>query len=860
MSLNKLDISKTTAVAGSLTSPQLRSPKPAAEDTSFLEEMENEFKNIQTRILLPQNAKDKRRAQYRITLNDINLEAIALAKDLKNEVNTMSSKKQLNKDSNHISQSAASLLVSERKKNQFTDIPLIPNKSSQNTIFVKAPRNRAPLIRNDTTYDKGLWTQFSRLMTCLFPNALILKFSEMRDPQVIQAWREKITLCSLFLMLMLILTFVTFLISDALCPVNYNSKILRSDLDKPDLDPENFVAHGQVYKYDEHYQSYGLSLVQVNKKDITFRIIADDALDECKAINVDVNSFCTQSNCVKQSLLTTPVASQIRYSWQAIKSSDKLFVYNGNVVSISAGAFYVNKYFKGLASKLSNSPGKDITLLFNQDSLQIQAIKCFTSSFRIGFVDTTTFGCFTRDLISSLALFVILVLVTFKFILAIGYNWLMSNKLGAIAVSQDKLVDIRGNVVDNLSNISTIKEKLTMGAAIDSIEIPPDLRLIYSILMVTCYSEDEEGLKTTLESIGDLEYPKRYKLIVVVCDGIVFGSKQKKSTPDIVLGLIKEDESLGRPEPKSYISIADGEKRHNKARIHCGQYITKLGNSSNIIVIVKCGTDVESMSNKPGNRGKRDSQIILMDFYRTVMFDAPMSPFQFELFNKIYKLTKTTADKYEIVLMMDADTKVMADSLSHMSAVVAKDPMIMGLCGETRIMNKSDNWVSAIQVFEYYIAHHLAKAFESCFGGVTCLPGCFCMYRIKAPREDGTWTPVLASPEIVTQYSENVVNTLHKKNLLLLGEDRFLSTLMLRTFPNRKMMFVPKAVCKTTVPNTFKVLLSQRRRWINSTVHNLFELLLVQELCGTFCFSMQFVVLMELLGTLSLPAAIVFTV
>ena len=54
------------------------------------------------------------------------------------------------------------------------------------------------------------------------------------------------------------------------------------------------------------------------------------------------------------------------------------------------------------------------------------------------------------------------------------------------------------------------------------------------------------------------------------------------------------------------------------------------------------------------------------------------------------------------------------------------------------------------------------------------------------------------------------------KNLLLLGEDRYLTTLMLRTFPNRKMMFVPQAVCKTVVPDTFKVLLSQRRRWINS--------------------------------------------
>ena len=100
---------------------------------------------------------------------------------------------------------------------------------------------------------------------------------------------------------------------------------------------------------------------------------------------------------------------------------------------------------------------------------------------------------------------------------------------------------------------------------------------------------------------------------------------------------------------------------------------------------------------------------------------------------------------------------------------------------------------------------------------------------------------------------------------------------MLKTFPKRKMMFVPQvssprsacrepwltypsqAVCKTIVPDTFRVLLSQRRRWINSTVHNLAELVLVNDLCGTFCFSMRFVVFMELAGTLVLPAAIAFT-
>jgi chitin synthase len=211
-------------------------------------------------------------------------------------------------------------------------------------------------------------------------------------------------------------------------------------------------------------------------------------------------------------------------------------------------------------------------------------------------------------------------------------------------------------------------------------------------------------------------------------------------------------------------------------------------------------------------------------------------------------------------VQVDADTIVFPDSLRSLVNCMHHDQMIMGVCGETRIANKRTSWVTAIQVFEYFISHHLAKAFESVFGGVSCLPGCFSMFRLKARRTTGDdWVPLIIKPEIVREYSQSDVVTLHQKNLLLLGEDRFLTTILIRTFPNRKMMFLPQARCRTVVPDTFSVLLSQRRRWINSTIHNLMELVLVRNLCGTFCFSMQFVVFMDLLGTVVLPIAIALT-
>lgn len=393
--------------------------------------------------------------------------------------------------------------------------------------------------------------------------------------------------------------------------------------------------------------------------------------------------------------------------------------------------------------------------------------------------------------------------------------------------------------------------------------------LAHTICLVTAYSEGYEGLRTTLDSIAMTEYPNSHKVILVICDGMIKGEGEDITTPEIALSMMGDHAILpDEVQAFSYVAVASGSKRHNMAKVYSGFY--NYGEDSRLpenkqqrvpmMVVVKCGTPDEAKARKPGNRGKRDSQIILMSFLQKVMFDERMTELEFEMFNGLWRATGISPDYYEIVLMVDADTKVYPDSITHMVSAMVKDPEIMGLCGETKIANKRASWVSMIQVFEYFISHHLAKSFESIFGGVTCLPGCFCMYRIKAPKGgQNYWVPILANPDVVEHYSENVVDTLHKKNLLLLGEDRYLSTLMLKTFPKRKQVFVPQGVCKTTVPEQFSVLLSQRRRWINSTVHNLMELVLVRDLCGTFCFSMQFIVFIELVGTLVLPAAITFT-
>jgi chitin synthase len=238
--------------------------------------------------------------------------------------------------------------------------------------------------------------------------------------------------------------------------------------------------------------------------------------------------------------------------------------------------------------------------------------------------------------------------------------------------------------------------------------------LAHGISLVTCYSEGEDGIRTTLDSIAMTDYPNSHKTILVICDGIIKGKGEEFSTPEIVLGMMKDHVVPPKEvESFSYVAVSTGSKRHNMAKVFAGFY--DFGKNSIIppekqqrvpmMIIAKWGTPEEQTQAKPGNRGKRDSQIILMSFLQKVMFDERMTELEYEMFNGLWTVTGIPPDFYEVVLMVDADTKVFPDSLTHMTSAMVKDPEIMGLCGETKIANKTESWVTAIQVFEYVCRH-----------------------------------------------------------------------------------------------------------------------------------------------------------
>jgi chitin synthase len=373
------------------------------------------------------------------------------------------------------------------------------------------------------------------------------------------------------------------------------------------------------------------------------------------------------------------------------------------------------------------------------------------------------------------------------------------------------------------------------------------------IVMVPCYNEGGEELIKTIDSVMGTTYPEENKVIFIIADGVVTGAGQELSTPEHLAEILGFEMDPHNDELYGYESI--GLLTENKARVYHGYYEVE-DRSLKYLVVVKHGLPMEQQgSAKPGNRGKRDSQLIIMGYFNRIYHGRELSELDAAIEDALIDLNMQS-DDMRLLMTIDADTRVDEMSVTHMTYAMNQNDRILALCGETKVDNKWQSWVTMMQVFEYYNNHHMKKGFESAFGCVTCLPGCFTMYRIL--NDDGK--PLLADDHVYAEYLRNDIDSLHEQNLFHLGEDRMLTTLLLHFFPGMFLSYVPEAQCFTIVPHTLRILLSQRRRWINSTYHNLLELTKVKTMCGVCCCSMKTVVYLDLIACMILPASTVYAV
>ena len=136
----------------------------------------------------------------------------------------------------------------------------------------------------------------------------------------------------------------------------------------------------------------------------------------------------------------------------------------------------------------------------------------------------------------------------------------------------------------------------------------------FVICQVPCYKEGDGSLRRTIDSLAQMKYDDKRKLLFIICDGMIVGSGNDRPTPRIVLDILGADPNLD-PEPLSFLSLGEGAKQHNMGKVYSGLYECS-GHVVPYLVVVKVGKPTERA--RPGNRGKRDSQMLLMHFLNKV--------------------------------------------------------------------------------------------------------------------------------------------------------------------------------------------------------------------------------------------------
>ncbi|KAF8218382.1 glycosyltransferase family 2 protein [Mycena galopus ATCC 62051] len=715
------------------------------------------------------------------------------------------------------------------------------------------------------------WTFLCRLLTWWVPDILLTYCGRMKRSDVRQAWREKLAINILIWFMCACTAFVIVGLGRLICPTEHVFSPNELASHSFTFSPNNVYTsvRGEVFNLNTVTQLHERTVSVVPSKTIlkTYGGASADSIFPvqvsalCNGVDGGVSPYVTFSSSNNTDLNaqyhdfrfftndSRPdwyFESMVQMRWMArvgflgvtpkeirtkANNGSSIAIYNGLVYDLTSyvmnprgveapagtSAPDVNTNFMSdaIVNVFKFNAGGDVTKNINglvgapngltADELARQKT-CLRNLFTVGMVDN-------RDSAKCIFSTYLLLILSIIMVSVIGFKFLASISLAGVRAPEDH-------------------DK-------------------FVICQVPCYTEGDGSLRRTIDSLAQLKYDDKRKLLLIICDGMIVGSGNDRPTPRIVLDILGADPNLD-PEPLSFLSLGEGAKQHNMGKVYSGLYECK-GHVVPYLVVAKVGKPTER--SRPGNRGKRDSQMLLMHFLNKVHFNSPMNPLELEMYHQIKNVIGVNPTFYEYVFMVDADTTVDQFSVNRLISSMIHDKKLLGVCGETHLANAKQSILTMMQVYEYFISHNMAKAFESLFGSVTCLPGCFTLYRL---RTSDTHKPLLISNQLIQDYSENRVDTLHMKNLLHLGEDRYLTTLLLKHFPLYKTQFVRDAHAFTVAPDDWKVLLSQRRRWINSTVHNLGELVFLEQLCGFCCFSMRFVVMIDLVSTLTQPVTVAY--
>jgi chitin synthase len=575
---------------------------------------------------------------------------------------------------------------------------------------------------------RRIWIACVWALTFWIPSFMLRYIGRMKRPDVRMAWREKLVLCLIIFLLNATVVFYIVEFGKLLCP-NFDKAWNEKEVGYHQGENDYYVSiHGKVYdltkfykiphsdtspqvtaammmpfagqNLDEYFVPPLFTACQYLTTDQSITLLANttvlhpEGLHTSGPLQPNIKSALHNNNWysdrflpkIKEFYIGDLVTEKAAVNSQGQNQGRNWVILNGKIYDLTdyfhtlqvQNNYPAYKFFPDeVSSLIQSNPGNDISSLWKtNDANYSKSLNCMENRFYAGTLDfRKSAKCQVNNYILLAFTIILCTVILTKFLAALQLG---SKRRPA---AQDKFV----------------------------------------ICQVPAYTEGEDQLRKALDSLTALQYDNKRKLICVMCDGMIVGGGNDRPTPKIVLDILGVDPKID-PPALPFKAIGQGNEQLNYGKVYSGLYEFE-GNVVPYIVVVKVGKESEQTKSKPGNRGKRDSQILLLSFLNRVHHRSPMSPLELEMFHQINNIIGVDPELYEYLLMVDADTSVREDSLNRLVASCANDAKIAGICGETSLENEDQSWWTMIQVYEYFISHHLAKSFESLFGSVTCLPG-----------------------------------------------------------------------------------------------------------------------------------------
>ncbi len=472
------------------------------------------------------------------------------------------------------------------------------------------------------------WVIFTRVVTFWAPSVLLSSVGGLKDKAVRRAWREKMALCFIILVLCALIGFATVGLQRVLCP-------------QQTLETERFISlgttsgtlgiQGAMFNISQSKspdpsinfltlssQLPGQDITSLFSRDATdfplcrglsFRAAQDPPCNSATPCPLGPLNSATFKNAQLVNI-TRPVG----YDWDQVSNLSNYIVLEGYVLNLNPYMKLHPNPIPGDAVDLAlrtlfttpGTSGRDGTRLFvNRNDIR-DAIPCLVERYKAGSIDKITPGCFVSQLLLYAGLIVVMSLILVRFVMACVFNWFLSARLAGnpddsslnrSAISPAVLPEGANVSVDNTDgtapwagrdgtkklakpskSLRSFQSSTTLTNSTARDYAAPVMSLaqigaeLFAVCLVTCYSEGEESLRTTLDSISLTTYSDQRKLLFVIADGMITGAGEKRSTPDICVGLLDADPRFGNPTPMSYIAVGSGSKQENRAMVYAGHY------------------------------------------------------------------------------------------------------------------------------------------------------------------------------------------------------------------------------------------------------------------------------------------------